>query len=299
MANPSPILSAEDRDRVAKLQWFAKGVVEGLSVGMHRSPNKGSSIEFKEHRAYVRGDEIRLIDWKLFGKTDRLYVKQFEVETNLRATLVLDQSRSMSYQGEKSAVSKHDFAVRLAACLAYLFVGQHDAVGVATFDARVRQYVPPKSVPSHVHSLLEMMAGSHCAGETSIAEVIRQLSTKIRRRGVLVLISDCFDDVPSLLSALSILRQMGNEVVIFQIWDPDELSFPFRKRTQFQSLENPSGRKMLDPRLVRKAYLKNLEKFQSDLTKGCLKQRIPLIVCNTSQSHSQILSQFIVQQGQR
>lgn len=293
MAGPTHVLSADDRDRITRLHWYAKSVVQGLTVGMHRSPHKGSSIEFKEHRAYVRGDEIRLIDWKLFGKTDRLYIKQFEDETNLRATVILDQSRSMAYQGEKSSCSKHDFAVRLAASLGYLFVGQQDAVGLATFDTQVRDYLPPKSTPNHLQALIETMAQSQCAGETSIAEVLRLLAPKIKRRGVVILISDCFDNTTLLLKALSVLRQLGNQVVLFQIWDPDELTFPFRKRTEFQSLENPAGKQMLDPNRIRQAYLKNLATFRQQLGDGCAKQQIPLVTCDSSQSHTKILAQLI------
>lgn len=293
MSVPSDLFTADDRDRVARMQWYAKGIVEGLTVGMHRSPHKGASIEFKEHRAYVRGDEIRLIDWKLFGKTDRLYIKQFEDETNLRATLVIDQSSSMAFRGRDSQVTKHQYALGLAACLGHLFVGQQDAVGLATFDSQIRDTLPPRSTPSHLHSLFEHIANSTCSGETAIGDVLRQLAPQVRRRGVVILISDCFDDVPSLVKSLGVLRQLGNEVVVFQIWDPDELTFPFRKRTQFEALESSHGTKMLDPGQVRKIYLQNLKNYRKELEDGCARQRISLVACDTSQTHSKLLSQFI------
>jgi uncharacterized protein (DUF58 family) len=298
MTDSTKLLSAEDRDRVARLQWYARQVVEGLTVGSHRSPHKGFSVEFKEHRQYVRGDEIRSIDWKLFGKTDRLYIRQYEEETNLRATLVVDQSGSMKYKGHQGdGVSKHDFAVRLAACLAYLFVGQHDAVGLATFDTTVQSYIPPRNRPSHLSGLLTMLATSECGGETRLSDVINLLAPKIRRRGVVILISDCFDDAESLLRSLSFLQHAHNDVVIFQVWHPDELTFPFYSRTQFRSLEKASDQKVIDPHQIRKAYLSNLEKYRQALSDGCKQRRISLIPCSTDQSHSSLLASFISQRG--
>ncbi len=177
------ILSAADRDKLAKLQLYARQVVEGVTVGMHRSPHKGFSVEFKEHRPYVRGDEIRSIDWKLYGKTDRLFIRQYEEETNLRCTIILDQSGSMAY-GARGPLktSKHDFAVRLAASLAYMLVGQQDAVGLVTFDTDTREYIPPRSKPSHLRSLLTSLVGSQPAGETAIGDVLTRLVPKIRKR---------------------------------------------------------------------------------------------------------------------
>lgn len=291
----SHLFTADDRDRVARLQWYAQNVVEGLHVGMHRSPHKGASIEFKEHRSYVRGDEIRLIDWKLFGKTDRLFVKQFEDETNLRATLVVDQSRSMAFQGQKSAVSKHQYAVGLAACLGHLFVSQQDAIALATFDSRLREFVPARGTPSHLHQIHETLAAADCAGETAIGDVLKHLAPKVKRRGVVMLISDGFDELPSLLGSLGLLRQMGNEVVFFQIWDPDELHFPYLRRTQFESLESPWPAQMLNPRQIRQAYLENLQRYREELEQGCAKNRISLVPCETSVPHSQLLSQFVTQ----
>lgn len=297
--NPvAPVLSATDRDRIAKLQWFAQHIVEGLNVGIHRSPHKGFSVEFKEHRQYVRGDEIRSIDWKLFGKTDRLFIRQYEEETNLRATLLLDQSGSMNYGFRKAnSISKLEFSVKLAACLAYLFVAQHDAVGLATFDTDVRRYLPPRNRPSHLSGLMSLLANTVSGGETRLSEVIQLLAPKVRRRGVVFLISDCFDHVESFLRSLSFLQHAQNEVVIFQVFHPDELDFPFRSRTQFRSLENTSDERILDPHQMRRAYLKNLADFRHALTEGCKQRRITLFPCTTDQSHSSVLTTFISQRG--
>lgn len=292
------LLSAGDRDKLARLQLYARQVVEGVTVGMHRSPHKGFSVAFKEHRPYVRGDETRLIDWKLFGKTDRLYIRQYEEETNLRCTLLVDQSGSMAYGGGRSPkVSKHEFAVRLAACLAYMLVGQQDAVGLATFDTAPRQYIPPRSKPSHLRSLLGTLATSAPTGETAISEVLTQLVPKIRRRGLLVLISDCFDEVDNLMRALSHFRHARNDVIVFQIWDRDELEFPFRGRTQFRSLELASHMRLLDSSLLRKSYLENLERFRTSLSSGCSKQKIDLISCTTDEPHASLLAAYLAARG--
>lgn len=292
------LLSAADRDKLARLQLYARQVVEGLSVGMHRSPHKGFSVEFKEHRPYVRGDETRLIDWKLYGKTDRLYIRQYEEETNLRCTLLVDQSGSMAYGSSGSAkVSKHEFAVRLAACLAYMLVGQQDAVGLATFDTAPREYIPPRSKPSHLRSLLSTLATSAPTGETAISTVLTQLVPKIRRRGLLVLISDCFDEVDNLVRALGHFRHARNDVIVFQIWDRDELEFPFRGRTQFRSLELASHTRLLDSSLLRKSYLENLQRFRTALGAGCSKQKIDLISCTTDEPHAGLLAAYLAARG--
>lgn len=292
------LLSAADRDRLARLQLYARQVVEGIAGGMHRSPHKGFSVEFKEHRPYVRGDEVRSIDWKLYGKTDRLYIRQYEEETNLRCTILLDQSGSMAYGGGKGSsgalkASKHEFGVRLAACLAYMLVGQQDAVGLVTFDTEPQEFIPPRSRPSHLRSLLGTLVGSKPAGETAISTVLTKLVPKIRRRGLLVLISDCFDDVDQLLRSLSYFRHTRNDVVVFQIWDRDELDFPFSGRTQFKSLELASHTRLLDSSLLRKSYLENLAKYRAALAAGCGKQKIDLISCTTDQPHATLLASYL------
>lgn len=298
MSDSRQILSADDRDKVASLQWYAKSVMEGLNVGMHRSPHKGVSVEFKEHRQYVRGDEVRSIDWKLFGKTDRLYIRQYEEETNLKATLLVDQSGSMKYAGSRTpGISKHQFAVRLAASIAYLFTGQHDAVGVATFDTRLRTYVPPRSRPTHLHNIMVQLANAECGGETKLGPVIESLAGKLGRRGVTFLISDGFDQAADILRGLQLIRQAPNEVVFFQIWHPDELDFPFSTRTQFRSLENSSHERIVDPYNFRAQYQRNLEKFRTELEEGCKQSRISFVPCTTAESHVEILARFINQRG--
>jgi len=204
----------------------------------------------------------------------------------------------MKYSGARNpGLSKHQFGVKLAACLAYLFAGQHDAVGVATFDTQLRTYIPPRSRPSHLHGLLSQLVVADCGGETKLAPVIESLAGKIGRRGVVFLISDGFDQVTSLLRSLVLLRQSQNEVVFFQIWHPDELSFPFSTRTQFKSLEKTGHERIVDPFAFRKQYLKNLQEFQTALSEGCKQNRISLVSCTTEQSHADVLAKFLAQRG--
>ncbi|MCA9179887.1 MAG: DUF58 domain-containing protein [Planctomycetales bacterium] len=287
------MLSPQDHEALARLQLLARGVVEGVSGGRHRSPHKGASVEFKEHRQYTRGDEIRSIDWKLFGKTDRLFIRQYEDETNLRAMLLVDQSGSMAYRGARATVSKHQFAVRLAACLATLLIKQQDAVGLATLDDQVRAVIPPRSTTSHLLAIYETLVQSKCLAETSLATALRQASAQLRRRGLLLLISDCFDAVDELISALRTYLYSGSEVIVFQIWDRDELDFPFHARTQFRSLENSTKQHLIDPVALRSAYLERLKTFRQQLTLGLARERVELVSCTTDQDLSELLTAYV------
>lgn len=287
------LVSAQDHDAISQLQFFARGVVEGLNVGHHKSPHKGSSVEFKEHRQYSRGDEIRSIDWKLFGKTDRLFIRQYEDETNLRASIVLDQSGSMAYTSQRrGALSKHDFSVRLAACLATFLIRQQDAVGLFTLDTDLRDVIQPRSNPGHLQAICNTLVASKPGGETSLATALGQVAQRIRRRGLLVLISDCFDKLDDLLTALRYFRNAGHDVVVFQIWDSDELNFPFNGRTQFRSLEL-SRQHIVDPRAFRQAYLDRVAEFRSRLENDLRKNRIDLMACTTDQNCGDVLADFI------
>ncbi len=291
--NTDTMLTPQDQERLSRLQLLAKGVVEGLTTGRHRSSHKGASVEFKEHRQYVPGDEIRSLDWKLFGKTDRLFIRQYEDETNLRAMILLDQSGSMAYRGTRSPVSKHQFAVHLAACLATLLIKQQDAVGLGTIDERLQQVIPPRSAISHLQTINSALIESRCGAETSLATALKQAAAHLRRRGLLVLMSDCFDDVDALISALRYYRHTGSEVVVFQMWDRDELDFPFRTRTQFRSLEQPTLRQIVEPRSLRAAYLSKLQDFRQHLAQVMARERIELVNCVTDQDLGELLSAYL------
>ena len=294
MAHVSDVLSSHDLGKFANLQVLAKQVMEGFYAGRHRSPHKGFSVEFKEHRSYVHGDDIRTIDWKLFGKTDRLYIREYEEETNLRCTILLDSSGSMSYSGTRSqGVSKHDYAVRTAACLAYMMLQQQDSVGLVTFDRRVRRYIPPRAQPKHLRAIIEELQHQKPAFETELGDVFHEMVAKIHRRGLLVIISDLFGDVNQLMKALAHFRHANHEVLIFQIWDPDELDFPFQQWTQFASLEDSARRHLVDPAQLRAAYLKKLDEFREQLTNGCNRHRITLVPMTTDQPYADSLAAFL------
>lgn len=288
------VLSAGDVSRLSGLQLLAKQVVEGFASGLHRSPHKGFSVEFREHRPYVPGDDLRTIDWKLFGKTDRLYIREYEEETNVRCTLLVDCSGSMGYRGTRSdGLSKHDYAIRTAACLSWLMLQQQDSVGLVTFDTAIRRYIPPRARPRHLKHIMTELAGQQPGAETSLADVFHQIASRINRRGLVMILSDLFGDVEQLMKALAHFRHARHEVIIFQIWDPDELDFPFRQWTQFASLENSAQRHLVDPAQLRKAYLQKLQEYRDQLTRGCSRNRITLVPLVTNQPSADALAAWL------
>jgi uncharacterized protein (DUF58 family) len=292
-------LRPNDIAKVSALQLLAKDVVEGVTGGIHRSKHIGASIDFKEHRPYVHGDEVRSIDWKLFGKTDRLYIRQYEDETNLRATLAVDQSGSMNYVGSRAnQLSKHDYAIRLASCLAYLLISQQDSIGLATFDTSIRATIPPKSRPNHLRLILESLAASKCQNETDLGAVLHQLLSVCRKRGLLFLISDGFGKTESLFKSLSMLRANNHEIVFFQILDDDEIDFPFQNRTMFRSLEARDQQQLVDPLSLRRNYLNNFQIHQDAIQAACRQNRIDWIPVRTSESFSAVLATYLSHRGQ-
>ncbi|MDB6171963.1 MAG: hypothetical protein JWL59_1274 [Chthoniobacteraceae bacterium] len=297
MAHVADLLSPADLQKIGNLQVFARQVVEGFCSGLHRSPHKGFSVEFKQHRQYVPGDEIRHIDWRVFGRSDRFYIREYEEETNLRATLLLDLSGSMGYG--RGPVSKYQYATRLAASLAYLMLQQQDSVGLVTFDTKIRKYIPPRSRVSHLNVLIDELQRSVPGGETELGDVFHDLVPKLHRRGLLVVISDCFGDVPKLLKALAHFRHAHHEILIFQIWDRDELEFPFKNWTQFDCLEQNGVKHLLDPALLREAYLANLDKFRDDLTLGCRRHKVDLVPFVTDQPYAEALAAYLSRRMKR
>ena len=207
----------------------AKLVVEGYIIGQHRSPYHGFSVEFAEHRSYEPGDEVKHIDWKLYGKTNRLYVKRYEEETNLRAHLILDTSKSMSYSSNK--VTKLEYGSYLLAALSYLMISQQDAAGVVLFDESIRSFIPPKSTPSHLNTLLNALDVEKPGNDTKIESVLHEMAERINKRGLVIIISDLLDDPKSILNGLKHFRHKNQEVILFHILDRNELEFNFDSRT--------------------------------------------------------------------
>jgi uncharacterized protein (DUF58 family) len=288
------LISPKDLSRVAKLQMLARQVVEGFCSGRHRSPHKGFSVEFKEHRPYVRGDELRSIDWKVYGKSDRLYIREFEEETNLRCTLLVDRSGSMRYGGERSGgLTKYDYAQQLAASLAYLMLGQQDAVGMVSFDDRPRDQVPPRSRPSHLRALLSALVVDGSKRETDLGGVFHAIAPKLGRRGLVIILSDAMGDVASMTRALAQFRASRHEVLFFQIMDPDEIDFPFSGRIQFRDIENASREQTVDARSLRDAYLQRLQQHETELRDACRRHRVDLIPITTDRPFADALHEYL------
>src|SRR4051812_22487266 len=249
--------------RFGRLELLARLVVEGVMAGPHKSPFKGFSVEFAEHRQYGPGDEIRHIDWRAFGKTDRYYVKEYEEETNLKAYLVVDSSGSMGYAGRTA--SKFEHARRMAAALAYLAISQRDAVGLITFDDAVRAMIPPRSAPGHFSTVCKVLEETRPGGETPLSGILHALAGRIRRRGLVVILSDGFDEVDALTSALRHLRHRRHEVLFFHTLAPEEEEFPFRRPARFRDLERPGRDLRVDPATLRAAYLERFRTFCATL----------------------------------
>jgi len=265
-------LKPESLQKLARMEIVARLVVEGFISGMHRSPHRGFSVEFAEHRRYVPGDEIRHINWKAYARSDRYYIKQYEEETNLRGYILLDCSASMSYAS--GAVSKLFYGKCLAAALSYLMLKQQDSVGLVTFDHAVRSYVPPRAVPTHLKAIAHQIDEARIGGETSLSNIFHNLAERIKRRGLIIIISDLFDNLKDILSGLSHFRHKKHEVMIFQVLDPDEISFPFRNWTMFNNLEKDGHQLLTEPQRVRAAYLQSFGEFTREVRRNCRQKRI-------------------------
>ncbi len=292
MATLSDILQAEDITSLQHLQLFARTVVEGFTTGHHTSPHKGFSVEFRQHRPYVQGDEIRRLDWKVFGRSDRFYIREFDEETNLRATIVLDASGSMNYRGQKG-VLKFDYARKLAASLAYLLMSQQDAVGLITFDSKVREVIPCRTKITHLHLMLEAMVKTEPGQDTSLAPVMESLAQRLKRRGLVILISDFFDDPVALLKSIGVLRKKGHEIIALQLWDRDEIDFPFGNWARFENLENNDDFLLLDPAAIRQRYIEVQKNFAEQLKEGFRKHQVEYLSLPTDESHSAALRSYL------
>lgn len=250
-----------------RLELIARQLVEGMMMGRHRSPFKGSSVEFVEHREYYPGDEIRHIDWRAYGKTGRYYIKEFEDETNLRVHLLLDASGSMGYSGK--SLSKFAWARMLTASLAWLMLGQRDATGLVVFDSKIRCQIKPSSSRDQFRRITELLESVEPGEDTSVGTMIESLLPGLPRRGLLILISDCLDSTESMKSAFQRCRHARHELVVFRIAAPEEEDFPFEKPTQFCSLENANQRTLVDPIRIRVEYLRQYEEFAAELKREC------------------------------
>jgi uncharacterized protein (DUF58 family) len=277
--------------KYGRLTLVARNLVEGFLTGVHKSPYKGFSVEFAEHRQYYPGDEIRHIDWRAYGKTDRYYIKEYEEETNLKAHLLVDASGSMAYRGQHP--SKFEYAQYVAASLAYLMLHQRDAVGLVTHDTRLRQMISPRANAKHLLRLITTLEQTQPGGETSMAPLWHDLAGRLKRRGLIVVLSDCFDQLPALLRALRHFRHRRHEVLLFHILAPEELEFPFSRMTQFRNLERGGHRILVDPGQLRKEYRKNFDAFCTQLREQARQMRIDYLMLRTDEGVDRALGAYL------
>ena len=285
------ILTPDIISRLNNLSLKARFVVEGFIVGLHKSPYHGFSVEFSEHRAYGAGDEIRHVDWKLWGKTDRFFIKQFEEETNLKSYLLVDQSLSMTYKSKN--MTKLEYAQILAASLGYLMLKQQDAVGLTLFDDRIRVNIPARSKRSHLNIILSKMQNIIAGPETTIAPVLHKTAEAIKKRGLIILISDLFDDPDKVLSGLQHFRYKGHEVIVFHVLDPQELTLDFTQRTRFRDME--SGEEIVtDPWHIQSDYQNSMEQFCDYIKSNCRQKNIDYVQLSTDLPLDMALSEYLI-----
>jgi len=277
--------------KLGNLSLVARLVVEGFITGLHRSPYHGFSVEFAEHRPYMPGDDVRHIDWKVYGKTHRYYLKEFEEETNLKAYLLLDASASMGYRSQE--ISKLQYGAYLAAALSYLMIHQRDAVGLVLFDEKIRRYLPPRSVFSYLSVLLQELHNVSYQAETHIARTLHQMAERIHRRGLIILISDLLDDPAEIISGLKHFRHKKHEVIVFHLLDPMERSFNFRQDTVFQDLET-SDQIATQPWHIRGDYRRLVAEYIASMKKSCLENRIDYVLIDTGESFDRALLQYLL-----
>jgi uncharacterized protein (DUF58 family) len=281
--------------QLSNIELRARLVVEGFITGLHRSPYHGFSVEFAEHRQYNPGDDIRYIDWKVYGRTDKYYVKQFEEETNLRCIIALDKSASMRY-ASKGNISKFEYSAYLAASLAYLLMQQRDAVGLALYDENLVNYIPPQSKTSHIYTLMKVIDQTIPSDKTGTAKALNQLAEKIHRRGLVIVFSDFFDDADSFVTALKHFRHKKHEVVAFQVLDPREIDFRFSGSVIFKDLET-SEMLQTQPVQLEKVYRQTFEKFVNYIKKNCYEMNIDFNVVRTDEPFDKALRQYLTKRA--
>ncbi len=293
MENSSLNFDAKILARVSNLKITAMNLVEGLLTGQHRSRHKGSSVEFSEYKDYCPGDEIRHIDWKLVGKTDKYHVKQFEQSTNLKCTILLDASGSMGYQSPINGQnSKMEYALNLVATLSYLLLKQFDAVGLTSFNDKVIEHIPPRSKASHFQHILHSLASLSPQGKTHIADVLAGMAERLPRRSLLILVSDFLTQNQDLQKSLKLLCSRGLEVILFHVLHPDEITLPFEGDIIFESLEDDTmvG---LDPQDIRDSYQNTIQEQLNAFKKDCNGLGVDYIFQDTSTSLDQALSYYL------
>lgn len=286
----SRFLPPEVITRISKLDLRAREIVEGYLSGLHRSPYFGQSIEFVQHREYSIGDDTRRIDWKVWSKTDKYYIKQYEEETNLRTVLLMDSSESMFYSSGE--ITKYEYAATIGMCLAYLMLSRQDSVGLVRFDEEIRDVILQRSRRSHLKTLIDGLTSVTPSRKTDLYPVLARVADDYSRRGLVVLISDLFANREHLLKGLKLLRHRGHDVMVLQTLDDAELDFPFSGSTRFEGMED-AGHLLCDPRALREGYLEAITGFQTWLRRQCSGHRIDYQVIRTSESPDAVLAYLL------
>jgi len=284
------LLDPEVISKAEALGLHARYVVEGYMAGEHKSPYRGFAIEFAQHREYSHGDDTRHLDWKVVGRTDRYYIKQYEQETNYVANVLLDGSESMKYGSGK--LTKLHYGKVIAACLSYLILNQRDAVALGMFDTNMRDYAPRSDNKSTIHNLMARLAAFEPKAQTNIGAVLHDMARQTRRKGIVIVISDFFDDEQAVLDGIQHLRFGGNEVIVFHVMDPYELEFPFMGLVEFEGLEQVP-KILTRPGEIRKSYLREVEAFRTRLRDGCERNNCHYVLVNTSHSLDEVLSAYL------
>jgi len=281
--------------RIGSLDLRARLIVEGLMTGMHRSPYQGISVEFAQHRPYVQGDDIRHIDWKVFGRSDKVYLKQYLEETNLHLICIVDASESMGYgtvTADGATWTKYDHATSIAASLSYMAIQQQDSVGLAIFDQALARYFKPSNSPGQWKIVVNELQLVPRWNKTNTGRILDQIAEKLTHRSLIVIVSDFFDDLDSIQSGLRHLRYKKHEIMAFQILDPTEIEFPFEDVTLFKGLEE-AGELLTEPRALREGYIEQLALFTEELKKSCRGMHIDFQRFSSGDALDIALSQFL------
>ena len=275
---------------LANLELRARVAVEGFLSGLHKSPHRGFSVEFNDYRHYQRGDDMRHLDWKLYARSDKFYIKQYEDETNVRCVILLDTSASMGYSS--GGLSKLNYGVTLASALSYFIMRQRDAVGLITFDDQVRDYIPAKCRQPHLMHILRTLSTVESGTKTDVVKPLTDLAASLTKKSIVILITDMLDDEERIINTLQNLRGMGNDIITFQIMDDAELNFPFDEASEFIDMENNESY-ITSPAAIRKAYLNNLNEFLSYCKKKCQSSGVDYCLLNTADPLDEALTSYM------
>ncbi len=296
MAASRRYLNPEIVARLRGLELRARSVTAGSVSGMHRSAYHGFSVEFAEHRQYVPGDDIRYMDWRIFGRADRLYIKQYEEETNLHCNVLVDASRSMAYP--TGGASKYDYAAALAASLAYVLIGQQDSAGLVTFDSEARESLPPGSGKTQLANFVSILEQTEPEHGTDVKILFHRLAEELRRRSMVILISDLLADVNDVVSGIEHICYAGHELIVLHVMDDHEWNFPLVENVMFEGLENDI-RLLVDPQSLRRSYLNAVQRFVTRVEGVCLKHHADYVPINTRDPLDAVLCGYLARRSGR